>query len=94
MLSIVENVVASIIATHVSQDAANILDWVFLSVYGATTVVFTIIFAIIGNRKGKKEPHKYPPHPNDKKGSNALTALSDLVSMLAIDDADKPEKVD
>jgi hypothetical protein len=95
MLSIVENVIASIIATHVGQNEANILDWVFLAANGATTVIFTIVFAIIGTRKGKKAPHKYPPHPSDRQGTNALTALSDLVSKMAINaptDQNKPEE--
>jgi hypothetical protein len=95
MLSIVENVIASIIATHVGQDEANILDWVFLAANGATTVIFTIVFAVIGTRKGKKSPHKYPPHPHDLQGANALTALSDLVSKMAINaptDQNKPEE--
>jgi hypothetical protein len=61
MLSIVENVIAFILATHVSTESAKIVDWVFLAVYGAVVVTYSIVLVSIGTRKGMKQPHQFPP---------------------------------
>ncbi len=83
MLSIVENVIAFILASNASLDSAKILDWVFLGVYGAVVVTYSIILVIIGTRKGKKLPHQFPP----EKRVNTRAALQKNMGNLVFDAA-------
>eukprot|EP00029_Vermamoeba_vermiformis_P009253 TRINITY_DN4558_c0_g1_i1.p1 TRINITY_DN4558_c0_g1~~TRINITY_DN4558_c0_g1_i1.p1 ORF type:complete len:223 (-),score=45.66 TRINITY_DN4558_c0_g1_i1:130-798(-) len=83
MLSIVENVIAFILADNASTEAAKILDWAFLAVYGAVVVTYSIVLVIIGNRKGKKLPHQFPP----EKRVNARAAKQTRVGNLLFDAA-------
>lgn len=61
MLSIVQNVIALILANNVSMEAAKIFDWVFLAAYGAVVVIYSVTLSLIGQKRGKKEPHQFPP---------------------------------
>lgn len=79
MLSIVENVVAFVLANDASMEAAKILDWTFLAVYGAIVVTYSLVLVIIGTRKGKKLPHQFPPEKRPAARTNGGSALLSTV---------------
>jgi hypothetical protein len=85
MLSIVENVIAFILANNASTDSAKILDWVFLAAYGAVVVTYSVVLVIIGTLKGKKIPHQFPPekrlHTRATKHTNVGNLLFDAATL-------------
>jgi hypothetical protein len=85
MLSIVENVIAFILANNASMDSAKILDWVFLAAYGAVVVTYSVVLVIIGTLKGKKIPHQFPPekrsHTSATKHTNVGNLLFDAATL-------------
>lgn len=61
MLSIVENVIAFVLAENASVGAAKILDWVFLSIYGSLILIYSSVLVFAGISKPQKLGHRYPP---------------------------------
>lgn len=67
VLSIVENVIAFLLSENASDSAAKLLDWVFLSVYGAVILVYSLVLVLAGIGKSEKVPHRYPLEEKEKR---------------------------